>query len=82
MTHCAVSLMSWVFQKFLKLHRLHDKILCAGTCVQLWMHKETLPGGQCTAVISNVLLLFWRCYHCEISSHVSVLVWRDIYTKH
>ena len=58
MTHCAVSLMSWVFQKFLKLHRLHGKILCAGTGVQLWMHKETLPGGQCTAVDIQCFITF------------------------
>ena len=44
--------------------------------------RKLYLGASVQLLISNVLLFFWRCYHCEMSSHVSVLVWRDIYTNH
>ena len=58
----------FVFCRNLEVHRFWEEIPCTATyCNQLWD-----LGASVQLLISNVLLLFWRRYHCEIPSYVSV----------
>ena len=57
----------FVFCRNLEVYRFWEEIPCTATCNQLWD-----LGASVQLLISNVLLLFWRRYHCEIPSYVSV----------
>lgn len=84
MTHCAVSRLCCVLLKF----RFRTSPFSGQDSVRRNMYSAVgrtwkkyhvsltspLQWGQFTEAISNVLLLFWKCYHCKILPYVSRIV--------